>query len=51
MGRVIRYSDELKEEAVNQIFVHGYPVKGVTRRLGITNKGSRAVEIARCANQ
>ncbi len=38
MGRGIRYSDEFKQEAVNQVVVHGYPVLEVSKRLGITNK-------------
>ena len=38
MGRGIRYTDEFKQEAVNQVVVHGYPVLQVSQRLGITNK-------------
>ena len=38
MGRGIRYTDEFKQEAVNQVVVHGYPVLAVSQRLGITNK-------------
>ena len=38
MGRGIRYTDEFKQEAVNQVVVHGYPVLEVSQRLGITNK-------------
>lgn len=38
MGKGIRYSDEFKQEAVNQVVVHGYPVLEVSKRLGITNK-------------
>ena len=38
MGRYIRYSDEFKQEAVNQVVVHGYPVLEVSKRLGIANK-------------
>lgn len=38
MGRGIRYTDEFKQEAVNQVVVHGYPVVEVSKRLGIANK-------------
>ena len=38
MGKRIRYSDEFKQEAVNQVVVHGYPVLEVSKRLGIANK-------------
>ena len=38
MGRGIRYTDEFKQEAVNKVVVHGYPVLQVSQRLGITNK-------------
>ncbi len=38
MGGYIRYSDEFKQEAVNQVVVHGYPVLEVSKRLGIANK-------------
>lgn len=38
MGRYIRYPDEFKQEAVNQVVVHGYPVLEVSKRLGIANK-------------
>ena len=38
MGKGIRYTDEFKQEAVNQVVVHGYPVLEVSRRLGISNK-------------
>lgn len=38
MGRGIRYTDEFKQEAVNQVVVHGYPVLEVSKRLGIANK-------------
>lgn len=38
MGKGIRYTDEFKQEAVNQVVVHGYPVLEVSKRLGITNK-------------
>ena len=38
MGRGVRYTEEFKQEAVNQVVVHGYPVLEVSKRLGITNK-------------
>jgi len=38
MGRGARYTDEFKQEAVNQVVVHGYPVLEVSERLGISNK-------------
>ena len=38
MGRGIRYTEEFKQEAVNQVVVHGYPVMEVSQRLGVTNK-------------
>lgn len=38
MGKGIRYSDEFKQEAVNQVAVHGYSVNDVAERLGISTK-------------
>ena len=38
MGKGIRYTDEFKQEAVNQVVVHGYPVGEVSQRLGISTK-------------
>lgn len=38
MGKGIRYSDEFKQEAVNQVVIHGYSVADVCERLGISNK-------------
>lgn len=38
MGKGIRYSDEFKQEAVNQVTVHQYKVKDVADRLGISSK-------------
>ncbi|WP_417763100.1 transposase [Shewanella sp.] len=38
MGKGIRYSTEFKQEAVNQITVHGYAVADVAQRLGISTK-------------
>lgn len=38
MGKGIRYTDEFKREAVNQVVVHGYSVLDVSERLGISNK-------------
>ena len=38
MGKGIRYSDEFKQEAVNQVTVHGYSVNDVADRLGISTK-------------
>ena len=38
MGTGSRYSDEFKQEAVNQVVVHGYSVAEVAERLGISTK-------------
>ena len=38
MGKGIRYTDEFKQEAVNQVVVHGYRVLEVCERLGISKK-------------
>ena len=38
MGKGIRYSDEFKQEAVNQVVIHGYSVLEVAERLGVSNK-------------
>ena len=38
MGKRPRYSDEFKQEAVNQVVIHGYSVLDVGQRLGIANK-------------
>lgn len=38
MGKGIRYSAEFKQEAVNQVVVHGYSVLEVSQRLGVSNK-------------
>ena len=38
MGKRPRYNDEFKQEAVNQVVVHGYPVLEVSKRLSISNK-------------
>ena len=38
MGRGTRYNNEFKQEAVNQVVVHGYSVSDVSERLGISNK-------------
>ena len=38
MGQGIRYTDEFKQEAVNQVVVHGYSVNEVSQRLGISTK-------------
>jgi transposase len=38
MCKGVRYTDEFKQEAVNQVVVHGYPVLEVSKRLGISNK-------------
>ena len=38
MGKRPRYNDEFKQEAVNQVGVHGYPVLEVSKRLSISNK-------------
>jgi transposase len=38
MGTGIRYTDDFKQEAVNQIVVHGYSVYEVSQRLGVSTK-------------
>lgn len=38
MGKGTRYSDEFKQEAVNQVMQHGYSVPDVSDRLGISSK-------------
>ena len=38
MGRGIRYTDEFKQEAVNQVVIHGYSVADVSERLGTSTK-------------
>lgn len=38
MGIGIRYTDEFKQEAVNQIVIHGYDVAEVACRLGVSTK-------------
>ena len=38
MGKGIRYTEEFKQEAVNQVMIHGYPVYEVSQRLGISTK-------------
>ena len=38
MGKRPYYTDEFKQEAVNQVVVHGYSVLEDSKRLGIANK-------------
>jgi transposase len=38
MGTGIRYTDEFKIEAVNQVVIHGYDTSEVAQRLGISTK-------------
>ena len=38
MGTGIRYTDQFKQEAVNQMVVHGYSVLEVSQRLGVSTK-------------
>ena len=38
MSKGYRYSDEFKQEAANQVTVHGYAVVDVATRLGISDK-------------
>ena len=38
MSKGILYSDEFKQEAVNQVVVHGYSVADVAERLDISTK-------------
>jgi len=34
----IRYTDEFKQEAVNQVIIQGYSVADVSKRLGVSTK-------------
>jgi len=38
MAKGIRYSEEFKQEAVNQVVHHNYPVAEVAQRLGLSSK-------------
>ena len=38
MGSGIRYSNEFKQEAVNQVVIHGYKVAEVAKSLDISTK-------------
>lgn len=38
MTKGIRYSEEFKQEAANQVIHHNYPVSEVAERLGISSK-------------
>ncbi len=38
MAKGIRYSEESKQEAANQVIYHNYPVAEVAERLGISSK-------------
>jgi len=38
MAKGIRYTDEFKQEAVNQIIKHGYDTAEVSTRLGVSTK-------------
>ena len=38
MSKGTRYTDEFKQEAVNQIVVHGYSVLDVSQRLDVSTK-------------
>jgi transposase len=38
MAKGIRYTDEFKQEAVNQIVKHGYDLAEVSTRLGVSTK-------------
>jgi len=38
MAKGIRYSEEFKQEAANQVIHHNYPVAEVAERLGISSK-------------
>lgn len=38
MAKGSRYTDEFKQEAVNQVVQHGYSVNDVAARLGISGK-------------
>ena len=38
MNKGIRYTESFKQEAVNQIIKHGYPVSEVSDRLGVSTK-------------
>jgi len=38
MRKGTRYTDEFKQEAVNQVVANGYSVSDVSKRLGISDK-------------
>ena len=38
MSKAVRYTDEFKQEAVNQVVIHGYSVLDVSQRLGVSTK-------------
>ena len=38
MAKGIRYTDEFKQEAVNQIIKHSYDIAEVSNRLGVSTK-------------
>ncbi|CAG8998217.1 MAG: hypothetical protein CENE_00158 [Candidatus Celerinatantimonas neptuna] len=38
MAKGSRYTDEFKQEAVNQVVQHGYSVNDVAARLGVSGK-------------
>ena len=38
MGKGIRYTEEFKQEAVNQVVEHGYTVYEVSQRLAISSR-------------
>lgn len=38
MSKGVKYTKEFKQEAVNQVTIHGYSVNEVSKRLGICTK-------------
>jgi transposase len=38
MAKGIRYTEEFKQEAANQVILHNYPVAEVSERLGVSPK-------------
>ncbi len=38
MSKAVRYTDEFKQEAVNQIVIQGYSDQDVSQRLGVSTK-------------
>ena len=50
MAKGIRYSEEFKQEAVNQVVIHGYSVADVAARLGISKKPRHSLQVSIAPN-